>query len=991
MKKKSLHKPFLCKEGFKRSAIVFFLSIMFVLSNQSVVRAASGNQDKQDRTISGVVTDLQGLSLPGVNVYISGTSLGTTTDIDGKYTINQLQDGQTLIFSFIGMISQELDPSTATSFDIVMLDDAQGLEEVVVIGYGSMQRKQITSSVSTVDSETLQKKATSTPMQLLQGKVAGLTISRPSGSDPTGETKINIRGNTSLRGYESPLIIVNGVEVSSLDIISPEDIETFSVLKDGSAAAIYGSRGTNGVIIITTKEGKTGKPTVEYSGYASFEQVYNKPDLLTAGEFRSLGNKLSKETGDASTDWYDELLQTSRNYTHNIAISGGSAKTNYRASIEHSDITGIVLESFKKRLNGRININHKAINDRLNVKADLSASQTRYRAPDYNAFGTAVTMNPTHSVYNEDGTYQHFTERFRDNPIASIKDKTQDNAHKILLSSVYADFKIIEGLKIGGRLAWKIEDWNIGEYESRISEKSIENSQEGYAKREAKFSYRDNYELNANYRKQIGKHEFSGMVNWTYEKDIYETMLMENRGFATDAFLYNSIESGSFLKDPDQSDYKMDTYKQKIELESYRARLVYSYDNKYMLTGSINREGSSVFGKNHKWGTFFGLSGGWTITEEGFMQDISEINYLKLRVGYGETGNAGAGPYKSLARVGQEFLSYNFRGNPIVAYGLTNNPNPNLGWEKKAEMNFGLDFAVLDNVIEGSLDVYRRKTSDLLYDLDAALPSAVNDKILVNIGDLYSEGIELNLNSKNISTEDFSWTTSFNASYNQGKVEKLDLSSGSAYFHVEETSLGFIYKVETGEPLGNFYGKRFDRIDENGKWVFKDLNNNGEMDEGEGDKEILGNGAPKYHIGFTNSLKYKNFNLDIFFRSALDFDVINYGKMFYENITKFPNSNVYATTGQNGLKDAPQYSDYYLEKGDYIKLENISLSYNFDVNNINYISSARLYASCSNVFTISKYSGLTPDLEAGGTKPGLDGLNFYPVSRTFTIGAAIKF
>ena len=262
---------------------------------------------------------------------------------------------------------------------------------------------------------------------------------------------------------------------------------------------------------------------------------------------------------------------------------------------------------------------------------------------------------------------------------------------------------------------------------------------------------------------------------------------------------------------------------------------------------------------------------------------------------------------------------------------------------------------------------------------------------MVNIGDLYSEGIELNLNSKNISTEDFSWTTSFNASYNQGKVEKLDLSSGSAYFHVEETSLGFIYKVETGEPLGNFYGKRFDRIDENGKWVFKDLNNNGEMDEGEGDKEILGNGAPKYHIGFTNSLKYKNFNLDIFFRSALDFDVINYGKMFYENITKFPNSNVYATTGQNGLKDAPQYSDYYLEKGDYIKLENISLSYNFDVNNINYISSARLYASCSNVFTISKYSGLTPDLEAGGTKPGLDGLNFYPVSRTFTIGAAIKF
>lgn len=986
MKKKSLNKPFLFREGFKQNAIVFFLSFMIVLSSQSGVFAATGNQEKQDGTISGIVSDSQGFTLPGVNVIVTGTTLGTTTDIDGKYTIENLTAGQTLTFSFIGMVSQELDPATATSFDIVMLDDAQGLEEVVVVGYGSMQRKQITSSVSTVDSETLEKKAATTPMQLLQGKVAGLTISRPAGSDPTATPSIIIRGNTSLQeGATEPLIIVNGVEVSSMDIVSPEDIETFSVLKDGSAAAIYGSRGTNGVIIITTKEGKTGKATVEYSGYASFEQVYNKPDFLTADEYRALGNKLSVKTGSASTDWYNKMLQTSRNYTHNVAISGGSAKTNYRASVEYNDVTGIVLESFKKRLNGRININHKAINDRLNVKADLSASQTRYRAPDYNAFRSAVTMDPTQAVYNEDGSYKHFSKRFIDNPVAKIKDKTQDNAHKILLASMYADFKIIEGLKLGGRLAWKIEDWNIGEYESRMSEKSLENSESGYAKREARFSYRDNYELNANYRKQIGKHEVSGMVNWTYEKDIYETMLMENRGFASDAFLYNSIESGSFLKDPDQSNYKMDTYKQKVELESYRARLVYSYDNKYMFTGSVNREGSSVFGKNNKWGTFFGLSGGWTITEENFMKDITEINYLKLRIGYGETGNAGAPPYASLARIGQEFLSYNFRGKPIVAYGLTNNPNPNLEWEKKAEINLGLDFAILDNAIDGSIDVYRRKTSDLLYLLDAALPSAVNDKVLVNIGDLYSEGIELNLNTRNIKTEDFIWTTSFNAAYNQGKVEKLDLQAGTSYFLEDITDLGAIYKIEEGEPFGNFYGKRFVKIDENGKWVFKDLKNSD-------NKEILGNGTPKYLIGLTNNLKYKNFSLDIFFRSALDFKIINQGRMFYEkNTTVFPETNIYATSGRNGLTEAPQYSDYYLENGDYIKLENISLSYDFDVANINYLSSARLYVSCSNVFTITNYSGLTPDLTVGGLRPGSDGLNFHPVSRTFTIGAAIKF
>lgn len=989
MKKKSLNKPFILREGLKQSAIVFFLSFMIVLSSQSSAFAASGNQEKQDGTISGIVSDSQGFTLPGVNVVVTGTTLGTTTDIDGKYTIENLTAGQTLTFSFIGMVPQELNPATATSFDIVMLDDAQGLEEVVVVGYGSMQRKQITSSVSTIDSEKLQKKATTTPMQLLQGKVAGLTISKPSGSDPTGETKINIRGNTSINGGESPLIIVNGVEVASLDIISPEDIETFSVLKDGSAAAIYGSRGTNGIIIITTKEGKAGAPTVEYSGYTSFDQVYNKPNFLSANEFRALGNKINKATGNASSDWYDAVLQTSRNYTHNIAISGGAAKTNYRGSIEYSDAKGSVIESFKKKLSGRININHKAINDRLNVKADLSASQTRYRAADYGAFSSAVRMNPTEAIYNEDGTYKHFTQRFIDNPVAKIKDKTSHNAHKILLSSIYADFKIIEGLKLGGRLAWKIEDWNIGEYESRTSEKSLENSEPGYANRQAMFSYRDNYELNANYRKQFGKHEISGMVNWTYEKDIFESMLMENRGFASDAFLYNSIESGSFLKDPEQSNYKMDTYKKKKELESYRARLVYSYDNKYMFTGSINREGASIFGKNNKWGTFFGLSGGWTITEENFMKDIPEINYLKLRIGYGETGNSGAGPYQSLARIGQEFLSYNFRGKPIVAYGLTNNPNPNLEWEKKAEINLGLDFAILDNVIEASIDVYQRKTSKLLYDLDAPLPSSVNDRVMVNIGELYSEGIELSLNTKNIKTEDFSWTTSFNGSYNQGHVEKLDLANNSSYLNREKTDLGYIYRIETDKPIGNFYGKRFVKIDENGKWVFKDINGDGVGDDK--DKEVIGNGAPKYHIGLTNTLNYKNFSLDIFFRSALDFDIINYGKMFYENINKFPNENILASSTSNGLNDAPQYSDYYLEKGDYIKLENVSLSYNFDVKNINFLSSARIYASCSNVFTITKYSGLTPDLNATGQYPGKDGLEFYPVSRTFTIGASIKF
>lgn len=987
--------------NFKDATITEILDYIFKDSgleykiiDTDIVVSPQKQSPQNKGVISGIVLDSQGLSLPGVNVRISGTSRGTTTDIDGKYMIDQIEEGQSLIFSFIGMISQELNPSTTKSFDIVLKDDAQGLEEVVVIGYGSMQRKQITSSISVIDSEDLQEGATTTPIQLLQGKVAGLAISRPNGSDPNSSPQIMLRGMSSI-GNASPLIIVNGVEVASLDIVSPEDIESFSVLKDGSAAAIYGSRGTNGVILITTKEGKESKATVEYSGYYSFDKVSKRPDILTANEYRSLANKRGVASGDASTDWYDELLQRSSNLVHNVAISGGSKNTNYRASIEYADNQGIALESYKKRLNGRVNINHKAIDNRLSVKVDLSANQSRYRAANYGAFGTALTMDPTQPIFEADGvTYQRFPDFGKNNPIASIKQNTQDNTHKILLANIYADFKIIDGLKVGGRMAWKIEDWNIGRYESRYSEGSIENDYDGRAERGAMFSYRNNYELNANYRKQLGLHEISGMINWSKETDTYETMNMWNKGFATDAFSYNNIAAGSWLTDPEK-ERGMSSYKKKNELESYRARFVYSYDDKYLLTMSYNREGSSRFGKNYKWGDFKGISLGWTITKEAFMEQFSPINYLKLRIGYGETGNNAAPEYQSLARVGTEGLSYLFRGQTIVAYGLKNNPNPNLKWEEKAEINLGIDYSVFSDRFDGSIDVYQRKTSDLLYRIDAPLPSNLNPTTLMNVGEIFNRGIEFSLNAKIFSQGDFKWNASINGSYNTNEVKKLSigLENSPQYFKQLPApgNLGTVYRLEEGQPIGNFYGKRFDRIDENGKWVFKDLNNDSEIKD-EDDREIIGNGTPKYFAGLTNNFQYKNFTLNVFFRGAFDYQILNVGKMYYENINKFPASNIYTTTGQNGLTENSQYSDYYLEDGDYIKLENVSLSYDFDVKKLKFLSSARMYVSCSNVFTITGYSGLSPEKDISGLESaGYDGMSFYPITRSFTIGASIKF
>lgn len=944
-------------------------------------------------TVTGLVTDTDGIPIPGVSIRLKGTDRGTITDFNGKYTIENVADGQVLVFSFLGMKAESVTISNNRKLDITLQYDAQGLEEVVVVGYGSMKRKQITSSVATIDSEDLQEGPITSPLQLLQGRVAGLAISRPNGSDPNATPNIMLRGVSSL-GNANPLIIVNGVEVGSLDIVSPEDIETFSVLKDGSAAAIYGSRGTNGVILITTKEGKGEQNSIEYSGYYAIDKMSRRPDILTADEFRTLANHRGVATGTASTDWYDALLQSASNQVHNIAMSGSTKKTNYRASIEFLNNQGIALDSYKKRVNGRININHRAINDRLSVKVDLSANQSKYRVANYGAFGTALTMDPTQPITQEDGTYTRFADFGKNNPVAAIRQNTSDNAHKILLANIYADFRIIDGLKVGGRVAWKLEDWNTGGYESRFSETSIENEYDGMASRGANFSYRNNYALNASYRKQFGDHEVSAMVNWSRETDSYETMSMWNKGFATDAFSYHSISSGSWLKDKELTP-GMETYKKKNQLESYRGRAVYTYKDKYMFTASYNREGSSKFGANNKWGNFKGFSAGWTLTNEKFMEKVPVINYLKLRIGYGETGNSGAPEYQSLARIGEEGLSYLFRGQTIVAYGLKGNPNPNLKWEEKAETNFGIDYTMLNNRIDGTLDVYQRKTTDLLYSIDAPLPANLNPTTLMNVGEIYNHGIEFTVNAHIFKQKDFAWTASFNGSYNSNRVDKLTIGveNSPQYFKSLPApgNLGTVYRVEEGQPLGNFYAKRFVGIGAEGEWQFKDLNNDGEIKD-EDDREVIGNGTPKYFAGFTNNIKYKNFTLSMFFRGAFDFQILNVGRMYYENINKFPASNIYADTGKNGLKEGSQYSDYYLEDGDYVKLENISLAYEFNVKKVDFISAARMYVSCNNVFTITKYSGLTPEVPISGLETaGYDGMDFYPITRTFTIGASVKF
>lgn len=981
-----------------------------ILPKKEVAPVASRVESIQQTNgkVTGKVVDMTGETIPGVSVMIKGTSVGTITNIDGVYELSNVAEGAVIVYSFIGFTTQEVNVAGRTEINITLAEEVTGLDEVVVVGYGSMERKQITSAVASINTSDLPTVAASSPIQQLQGRIAGLNISNPSGSDPNGSPTILIRGMTSIQGG-APLIIVDGVVVGSLDVVAPEDIESFSVLKDGSAAAIYGSRGTNGVILITTKGGAKDHSSVEYSGYYAFDQVSDRPDILTADEFRALGEVMAvgdDVLGTASTDWYEEMLQSNHNMVHNLAFSGGSEKSSYRASIDYMDNKGIALNSFKKRLNGRINVNHKAIDDKLNVRLSLTASQANYRGANYGLFGNAAKFNPTKSVYDENGEYTAFDDFGLDNPLNILNTETQENKRKVVLANVFAEYEVIEGLKVGGRAAWKVEDSNSGSYISSKRESFVEEKIKGQAYTSNFQSYRNTYEANVSYRKRIANHDFSLMGNFTDETDLYYTYSMGNSGFVNDMFLWHSMGSGMKLKNPVDENGKptevgtasMGSDRAERHVQSWRGRLVYSYKDKYMLTVSYNHEGASIFGDANKWGDFYGVSGGWTISEESFMESVVFVNYLKLRIGYGETGNPAAPPYSSLTTFIQEGLPYVFNGKLTNAYALEKNPNPTLAWERKKEINIGLDYNLWENRLDGTIDVYSRKTDGMLYNADAPVPSLIKPKRQSNIGEVSNKGIEFSVNAKILKNSALKWNANFNISYEKNKIEKLSNNNEDPtpqYLgNLSGNGLGSTYWIMEGGSIGDYYGHRFARIDENGKWLF--LNNEGmEVDKDDitnDDRTVIGNGMPNYFVGLTNRIEYKSFDFEIFMRGAFDYQILNAGRLYQENLTKFPQNNIYTSAVNSPLRDDPRFSDYYLEEGDYLKIENISLGYNFNTSNWKHVSSARLYASCSNVYTFTNYSGLSPELGGHtGLTPGFDNMNFYPVTRTFTLGAVIKF
>ena len=966
---------------------------------------------QQQRTVTGVVTDQSGQPLPGVTVVVTGTTTGTVTNPDGNFSLAIPDGAETLQFSFVGMRTQEMPIEGRTTFTVVMEDDMIGIEEVVAIGYGTQRRREVTSSIATVKEEDFNPGAiSSSPLQLVQGKIAGLTISRAHGGDPTRDVHMILRGISTVRGDLTPLIIIDGIAGGNLNNISPEDIESIDVLRDGSAAAIYGTRANAGVIIITTKRGTPGRPSVEYSAYVYTETWLNKPNVLNASEwnqtkidFQNSGNPLLEARAisivdyGADTDWFNEITRNVPiSQVHNLSFSGGSQTTSYYASLNYRDLQGFILESNNNILNGRLSLTHTGLDEKLTVQMNLSNSLRKSNPVNYQVYRQALGRNPTIPVYNEDGTFFELPGWEMYNPVALLKQFQQDEDRIDLLANTKISYELIKGLKLSASGAIQRSNDMRGEYESRDSWDSVLGGYKGYAERSSRQWIDRTFESTIDYSNHFnGNHGVTGMVGYSYQDFTYENHGASNRYFITDDFLYNNLGAGLHVP---QGNYDGDIWSSKnsSKLIAFFGRVNYNFDQKYMLSASLRNEGSSRFGTNNKWGLFPAVSAGWTISREKFMDNLDFIDNLKLRIGYGITGNQGIGNYISLLRLGTAGVML-YDGEWIPGFTPASNPNPNLRWEKKAETNIGIDLTILSN-IDLNIDLYNRKTTDLLYEYAVPVPPNLYSTLWTNVGEVNNKGIELTFAAQPVSSSVFTWRTSFNISYNKNMLVSLS-NDQFEHSHLDHTNLGapglnetHVFRLEEGQPLGNFFGWRHAGFTEDGKWLFWNADRTEKLtaqEVGIEEKAVIGNGLPKSTMGFTNLFTYKNFDLNVALRGSFFFDIVNSRRIFYENVIMIP-TNVIQSALDSELVDDPQFSDYYVERGDYLKFDNITFGYNIPIEN-HYFKQLRVYLSGQNLYTITAYKGQDPELGIEGLSPGLDYRWIYPSVKTFTFGINVKF
>lgn len=962
--------------------------------------------------VRGVIKDETGEPIIGATVRVKEQSEGTVSDFDGNFTLD-VTDDNTLQISYIGYQTQEFAVGKQHHFSIVLEEDKKILNEVVVIGYGTQKKGDITSSVGSVKSEDFTAGAINDAGQLIQGKIAGLSVTNPSGN-PVGGTEISLRGNTTILGASTnPLILIDGVP-GDFNTVAPEDIESIDVLKDGSAAAIYGSRGTNGVVLITTKKSKGNNINeVQYSGYLSLSTIAKKPDFCDADDYRQqIKDGLRDAAWDLgdNTNWIDAITRTGLSHVHNISFKGGNAQTNYIFNVNYRNLQGIFKRSDKEEFQGRAEVNHSMFDDKLRFNFQLLGNQTGYTATsDGGSFNTyswrqALIHNPTEPIKNADGSWHENTGIFNyDNPVSRIYEC--DGEQKISQTRFSSNITLtpIKELTFNALFSYDKINQEGGYYETKKHISNVRDGMNGYASTGGSSTVTKLVELTAQFHKNFGDHTIQALAGYSYQESTYSNQYERNYNFPTDLYSWHNIGVGQALKEGLGTEY---SYWLDTNLIGFFGRLNYNYKNRYLLMASVRHEAASqLAGTNKPWGTFPSVSLGWRITEEKFMKNQKVFDDIKLRAGYGVTGSQPSQSFLGVPLLGYgDYYLYN--GQWIRALQPTQNSNDKLKWEEKHEYDIGADFSILNYRLNVSVDWYYRLIKGLLYDYSVPSPPNLYTTTRANVGEMSNNGLEIMVNAIPVQTKDFKWETTITFSTNSNKLKSLsnDLyQTSSDYFMtgwIEEPIKTESHIVRIGHKVGDIYGFKVVDVDESGKWIYLDKNGNrvnyDEFTHSFEDKQILGNGVPKWYLGFNNQFRYKNFDLAINMRGAFGFQIMNGMRMFYENRSRqdwnrlrSAYDKVFGKAVLNTLC-SEEFNSYYVENGDYWKIDNITLGYSFSKIN-KWIKTLRLYASVNNAITITGYKGIDPEVSTSGLAPSYDNRDSYPHTRAFTFGMNVTF
>ena len=973
-------------------------------ANETLSNPKVENVQQNEVTVKGVVKDANGEAIIGASVIEKGNAKnGTVTDIDGNYTL-KVKRGATLTISYIGYISQE-----TKGGNIILEEDLKSLNEVVVIGYGTQKKADVTSAVVSVKAEDFTKGNFNDAGDLIKGKVAGLTITRPSG-DPGATTQISLRGIATVSGNAQPLVLVDGVP-GSLSSVPPENIASIDVLKDASAAAIYGTRGAGGVIIITTKTGQREQRTeVTYNGYVSFSTWAKKADFMTSSDIRAGKTTFNDEGYD--TDWLDAISRVGVTQNHSISLSGGNAKTSYFGNFTYRKAEGVMKKTGNESMSVAFDMSHWMLNDMLKLNIKVNADQYQYDVNDATTiYRQAVIRNPTSPIWNEDGSYNEGSLLQYWNPVSLQKEQSGKNKSQTVKMTGNLTFEPIKGWQTNLMLS-KDQTINRGGYyyTSNHSLQGVnqKGSYSGSASQSGYTSEATYLELTSKFMKNFNNvHRLDALAGYSYSEDVYDDASMWNANFPTDYFSYYNMGLGSKLTDGQAS---MSSSKNSSKLIGFFGRVSYGYADRYNILASLRYEGSSKFGDNHKWGAFPSVSLGWNIMNESFMKSTkSWLNNLKLRAGWGITGVIPGSSYLSLLRYSYNGGNYYRNGKWNKGLKAASNPNPDLKWETAREFNVGIDWSVFNDRLSGSFDYYNKKTSDMLYDYTVPSPPNLYTTTTANVGEMRNTGFELMIKGVPVQTKNWRWETQATLQHNSNKL----LSLSNELYQTDNTQwlqgvgdpvTQYTHRVAVGESLGQIWSLKAVGVSDQGLFLIENPKTGQcaefyqEMrNDYDNWYEYMGSGIPKFTLGWNNTINYKDFDLSLQCNGQFGYKIINQQRVFYENNAHAYNklkSAADAIGGNRPLSGAQSQvvTSYYIEHGDYFKLSSLTLGYTYTPKKKTYIQNARLYGSVYNVFTITKYKGTDPELGSDNFwTAGVDDRDKYPTVRSFTIGLNVTF